>query len=366
MKRETGSTWWPSSLFGRIALILLVGVLAAYAASFTLVFYERSQSTLSMMLRYLSKDIASGVAVLERVAPAERPEWLAKLERRNYRYELTGAHASSVASSASPGNSALVNQVLASLRTELEGRYVLSPSIESGSSDFAIHLTLGDGTPLAIHLAPNGMPLPFWIWWMVGLQLVVLLGCAAWAVRLATRPLTDLAVAADRLRLEGSPAMEPHGPVEVQRAAIAFNAMQVRIQQHIAERIQMLAAISHDLQTPITRMRLRAELMEESKSALRAKLLGDLDSMQSLVEEGIAYARGRHAVNESERSVDVQALLESIVYDYTDAGRSIAFAGTIEQPILTRPVALKRIVINLIGKFQSVVDQIDDNPLEGD
>jgi signal transduction histidine kinase len=166
-------------------------------------------------------------------------------------------------------------------------------------------------------------------------------------VRLATRPLAQLAQAADALGpdLKGQPLPED-GPSEVARAAAAFNAMQRRIADHLDERMRILAAISHDLQTPITRMRLRADLLDNA--ALRDKLHGDLNAMQELVEEGIDCARSAGGATEAARATDLHALLDSLVCDYRDAGQSVRFDGRLERPITTRPHTLRRIVTNLV------------------
>jgi signal transduction histidine kinase len=135
--------------------------------------------------------------------------------------------------------------------------------------------------------------------------------------------------------------------VEVAQAAKAFNAMQRRIADYLAERVQILAAISHDLQTPITRMRLRAELLDNDTA--REKFQGDLNAMQELVEEGIAYARSAQGSTEAACSTDLYALLDSLVCDYADAGQRVGLAGTIETPITTRPKTLKRVIMNLVN-----------------
>ena len=110
------------------------------------------------------------------------------------------------------------------------------------------------------------------------------------AVKLATQPLARLEHAANSLGsdLRGEPLPED-GPKEVARTAAALNAMQRRIAEQVAERIQILAAISHDLQTPITRMRLRADFLGDSDA--KEKLQGDLQEMQTLVKQGLALAR---------------------------------------------------------------------------
>ena len=110
------------------------------------------------------------------------------------------------------------------------------------------------------------------------------------AVKLATQPLARLERAANGLGsdLRGEPLPED-GPKEVARTAAALNAMQRRIAEQVAERIHILAAISHDLQTPITRMRLRADFLGDSDA--KEKLQGDLQEMQTLVKQGLALAR---------------------------------------------------------------------------
>jgi len=201
------------------------------------------------------------------------------------------------------------------------------------------------------------MPMPNWVMWVLVLQLAVLAVCAWFAVRLVTRPLARLAKAADELGpdLKGRELAE-EGPTEVAQAARAFNAMQRRIAGYMAERVEILAAISHDLQTPITRMRLRTEMMDNEKDQL--KFRQDLDAMHALVREGVTYAKTLHGATEPPCRVDADALLESMVADYEDSGQQVLLEGRIGEPIVTRPNALRRIIVNLVDnalKFGSEV-----------
>src|SRR5262249_30716530 len=148
-----------------------------------------------------------------------------------------------------------------------------------GSLQLALHLRLKDGTKLTVEVMPPSLMISTWVIAALALQLF-LLGVFTWlAVRIATKPLAQLAAAADALGgdLKG-PALPENGPLEVAHASVAFNAMQRRIADHLAERTQILAAISHDLQSPITRMRLRAELIDDA--ALKQRFLRDLSAMQ--------------------------------------------------------------------------------------
>jgi len=172
-----------------------------------------------------------------------------------------------------------------------------------------------------------------------------------------TRPLAQLANAADGLGpdLKG-PALDEGGPTEVARAVRAFNAMQKRIAGYMADRVEILAAISHDLQTPITRLRLRTEMMDDHDA--QGRFRQDLDAMQALVREGLTYARTLHGTIEPALRVDADALLESLVADYADAGEQVQLEGGVGEAIVTRPHALRRILVNLIDnglKFGSDV-----------
>jgi len=191
------------------------------------------------------------------------------------------------------------------------------------------------------------VPMSPWFGALMAAQLAVFALCCWLAVRLATRPLEQLALAADALGPDMQGAHLPEsGPSEVARAARAFNAMQQRIAGYMTERIQILASISHDLQTPITRMRLRVDMMDDE--AQQAKLRQDLQAMEQLVKEGVAYARTLHGTAEAATRIDPDALLDSMVHDYTDAGQDVTLHGAVGHPMELRPQALRRVLGNLI------------------
>lgn len=334
---------WPRSLFGRLTVILVAALVLAHGLSFSLILYQQAQASRMSMLYALGSDVASSVAILERVPAAERPLWLHRLERRNYRF-LLGPMAP-----AAPLRIALADEVLAAVRGALSPSYAVSVTAapDARQRRLDIRLRLRDGSPLTIALTPLPMPLAAWLVPVFVIQLVVLILFMGAAVRLATRPLAQLARAADHLGpAMTAPALPEDGPLEVAKAAAAFNAMQRRIAAFLAERMQILAAVSHDLQTPITRMRLRADLLDDS--AQRDKMLGDLSAMQMLVEEGLAYARDAQGLTEAPCRTNLDALLASLVYDYTDGGQQVRLSGQLELSLDTRPHALRRIVTNLV------------------
>ena len=175
----------------------------------------------------------------------------------------------------------------------------------------------------------------------VALSLIVIV-----MVRRITRPMAELAAAAERLgRGEALPAMDESGPLDVRQTTRAFNRMHDRLQRFVQDRTRMLAAISHDLRTPITSLRLRAEFIEDEET--RAKILETLDEMQRMTEATLAFAR-EEAATEETRIVDLAALVESVCADLGDMGQDVTFTGPDRVPYPCRPVSLKRALRNLI------------------
>jgi len=194
------------------------------------------------------------------------------------------------------------------------------------------------------HAHVAGVPTRFWM--HLGLTLTVVIGVALIAVRLVTRPIQRLAEAADAFGHDlDSPPLEESGPAETRRAAEAFNRMQERLRRLIAERGRALAAVSHDLRTPLTRMRLRAELVDDE--ALRAQINADIDDMQAMVESTLDYMRGLRE-NEAPQSIDMKALLQSLVSDEQALGHPVTMTDSVVAPYVGRLSTLKRALGNLI------------------
>jgi signal transduction histidine kinase len=192
------------------------------------------------------------------------------------------------------------------------------------------------------HLA--GLPSGFWL--HLALTFITVIAVSLIAVRLVTRPIKQLAEAADAFGHDlDAPPLAETGPTETRRAAEAFNGMQARLKRLIAERSRALAAVSHDLRTPLTRLRLRAELVDDE--TLRAQINADIDDMQAMVEATLDYLRGL-GDSEAVQSIDIEALLHSLVADEQALGRAVDFVGGKVKPYPGRVSALKRALANLI------------------
>lgn len=193
---------------------------------------------------------------------------------------------------------------------------------------------------------PRGQPLVFDPLYLNVLWIAAA-GMAFWVARIAARPLLALSRAATDLGgdLTRSP-LPLTGPTELRNAAGAFNAMQVQLQRQMAERTHMLAAITHDLQTPVTRLRLRLEKVDDPE--LRERLLGDLGAMQTLIREGLDLARStEHA--EDRMTLDLQSLVDSLVDDAADAGQAVSGNGRCDGlDVSVQPEAMRRVLSNLI------------------
>lgn len=171
--------------------------------------------------------------------------------------------------------------------------------------------------------------------------------CSVLIMRSANKPLARMAKAAERLgRDVNAPPMSADGPREVREAANAFNEMQTRLRRFIQDRTHMLAAISHDLRTPITRMKLRAEFVDDDEQ--REKMLADLDEMEAMISATLSFARDDVA-HETVSDLDLAALVESLCEDMRETGGDVTYEGCEELSFKGRPVALKRAMTNLIG-----------------
>jgi signal transduction histidine kinase len=228
---------------------------------------------------------------------------------------------------------------------------------------------------MAAGLAHPGMMgagvLPLRFLWHLALTLTVVIGVALIAVRWVTRPLQQMAVAANAFAHDlDAAALDVTGPAEVRRAAEAFNFMQARLRQLVVERGRALAAVSHDLRTPLTRMRLRTELIADP--ALADKLNADIDTMRSMVDGVLAYLRGLEDA-EPLQSINMEALLHSIVDDERSLGRRVevlerAHGGAAPAPYAGKLSILRRAIANLLDNAvahgATVTVRLEDSPAE--
>ncbi|SNS89017.1 MULTISPECIES: ATP-binding protein [unclassified Azospirillum] len=208
---------------------------------------------------------------------------------------------------------------------------------------------LKDGTWMRFHApvtATDALREPGFLASLAGSAAVAIL-LSAWVLGFTTRPLRRFAAAANRLGVDmNAPSLDEAGPREVRLAAAAFNKMQRRLRAFVEDRTRMLAAVSHDLRTPLTRMRLRAEFIDDD--SVREKMLDDLAEMEAMIGSTLAFARDE-AAQEDIQPLELNAMLERLVEDMRDGGKPASVTPSpFAVPIMGRRMALRRAIANLL------------------
>ncbi|MEJ1356509.1 MAG: ATP-binding protein [Candidatus Sedimenticola sp. (ex Thyasira tokunagai)] len=361
----------PRSLFGRLVLILTLGLILTQVLGTALTFRDRHRILRDNIGLQLIQRIASVVNLVEGMPPQQHHKIITALDSRSLRITLTQEPlpAEEGAESARPLKMMLGRELERSTTLDVttiplseypnhqpppwmkhspaQGR-MMQRWMPRRMLGFQAQVQLSTGEWLTFR-----RPLPeeslIWPVKLLGYLLILLISVAALsllAVRLATRPLNTLAEAADHLGKDiQHPPLDESGPLEVRKAAQAFNTMQGRLQRYIEDKSQILAAISHDLKTPITRLRLRTEMLNDE--ALKKKFSGDLDAMEEMVIATLDFMRGTEN-SEKVVLVDITALLESMKSDMEEMGWQVTLKNPTAAPYNARPLALKRCLGNLI------------------
>ena len=180
----------------------------------------------------------------------------------------------------------------------------------------------------------------------LGISMLLLAPLVWWMARRLTRPIRVFAEAAERLGAnpEAEP-LAPSGPSEVRTAIHAFNDMQASLRDHIRRRTQTVAAIAHDLRTPLTRLRFRAEQVPE---AVRDRMAADIEEMDALIAQAMAYVRGE-ATPDRREILDLDALASDCAHGFSETGEAVTFDGGGELTVNADPAALRRALGNLIA-----------------
>lgn len=392
--------WLPRSLFGRLMLVLASGLLLAQLLSAVINLAERDRLLLAASGSRQAQRIADVVKLLDSLGPAERQRIVAVLSVPPMVLSLHDSPR------AAPGVAAAGRQAImfaARLRDALgDDRQVrvepsgqtLDPGRPPGAGAeprpgmmgggpammragpgmgrphpgpvFRTEVQLRDGrwARFDTEIGQSAAPLPWRLALTLGVLSIAVLVLSFVAVRWVTRPLHVLAEAAEALGRDiNRPALSEQGPLEIQQAARAFNTMQTRLSRFIEDRTRILAAMSHDLKTPITRMRLRADLLDDEE--LRRRFEADLKEMESMVTHSLEFMRGLGG-NEQRQPVDVMALLESLQSDNEAMGRTMRVDGQARAPYPAVVSLLRRCLGNLIDNAalygNSVTVKVEDTP----
>lgn len=346
------------SMHGRIFLLLMLGVVVSATATLLLVRRQHFEILHHTQAQHQADQISHLVETLDAATPQQREELLHSILSMGLRGRLGGTK-ETLPDTDKTLQSALIER-LGTARDLQAGRPSTctardEPDSLSHHPNFAvsmncqrISLTLSDGTPLQLLIpAPLHPQLPDQPPWNALLLFAACIAALAWLVaRTATRPLQQLADAADRLDLASAhQPLSENGSSEMRRAIRAFNRMQQRIRDDLRERTGMLAAITHDLQTPLTRLRLRLEKVSDTE--LREKLVNDMTAMQQMLQDGLELARSLDA-SESVQRLDLDSLLDSLCSDAVEAGQDVNYRQHTSVQVEARPMTLRRALANLL------------------
>lgn len=380
----------PKSLFGRLVVVLLTGLVIAQFLSAYLLLHDRGQ-TLYQAIQESMITRTSAIARLLNTTTADARESL---------LPLFSSPELSISLSENPFEMSAMDD-----DSQIAATFLTTKLVESLPAGTKIHVSI-DGSmmfprrqqmhhrrmmqggfgppPWARNIGPHamarfvliqielsdkswviferGIPENTFIWpikilIVLGILLLSVVLISLFAVKIITNPLQKLRQAAEGLgkNIQQKP-LEESGPQEVKETAIAFNLMQQRLKSYIEDKAQILAAVSHDLKTPLTRLRLRSDLLDDEE--LKDKMQNDLNDMEKMVSTTLEFMRGSESKEEIQQ-IDMVALLESIQDDFNDTGKTVKFKSEQIDSFSGKPLALKRCIINLVENGIRYGEKVD-------
>src|SRR5215472_6186762 len=373
---------WPQSLFGRLLAASVAAVLLAQAVALVLIAQERERFVMQGSVREWTRRITETTLMLAPLPAAQRAAALAQQLASSP--AMHGPHMVHLPPGAQPAPShAFVRLPLLSdfvstlheqLRTALGPNYgieigptpeppppaiTLPPpfyemhglALHPGSAqryDVTVRFPDGDAVTYRLARLPGGAPLPRNLFINLTLLVLLLVIVLYVTARSITRPLSELARAADSVGRDVRPVpqLAERGARELRNAAHAFNTMQDRLHRYLDSRTRVLAAMSHDLKTPLTRLRLQVETLDNPP--MQARIGRELDEMESMVREALALFRGLDD-GEPPTAIDIDELAAQIRDEFADMGETVTISGHALRPFTGKPQALKRCLTNLIA-----------------
>ncbi len=375
---------WPQSLFGRLIAASVLAVLLSQAAALVLIAQEREHFVLQSSVREWTRRIAETALMLEPLGAAERATAIAQLSApRGSRHFHAPAPDEPLRAPRGPMDPprayvrvplltdferTLKEQLQAALGTGFEvsvertpdpnrpaitlpvpfyeARELAADQASAQRYDVTVRFADGDTALFRVVRMPGGALLPRNLLVNLLLLLAILVIALYAAARNITRPLSALARAADSVGREARPQRLPErGARELRRAARAFNTMQDRLYRYLDSRSRVLAAMSHDLKTPLTRLRLQVETIDDP--ALQDRMIKELSEMEDMVREALALFRGLDD-GEPAAPLDINELLAGLRQRFAEAGASVSVSGRALAPFTGKAQALKRCLTNLL------------------
>lgn len=334
------------SLSWRVVCVLIVGIVVIQIASFSIVVRYKEDDIRSKMLSFMAADVELAHRILRPLRAEARADWLRRLNRGFYTMSL--APRSEELAEVERGRFPPLDSVAKAVAARVDTSPVRWIWVEHGGRSKPILVVpLDEQQSLRVDAEDPIPPPPAWTLAAYMAVLLIVASILSWiAMNQVLLPLHKLSESAYRLgqNFEASP-IEERGPSEVRMTARALNAMRERLRRQMEDRTEILAAISHDLQTPITRLRLLAELIDEK--SLRRTLVLNLDEMSQLISEGLEYAKSGQLQMERV-PIDLNALVRSIAAEMCDGGKQVTVEGEIGRRYVGAFHGIRRALQNLV------------------
>lgn len=346
---------WPRSLAARTALVLLVGLVVVQGAGLAIHALDRIDVQRLAQARDVAVRVIGTYRTVMLTTPDRRETVLAELHRApGLTAEISAAPPGADLPDAVPFGQRLlrVNLNLVPLMGVPRWRELRILSQENRHL-VVVGMHLPDGAWLNQSVQvepPRAWHSPTFLAAFL-LMTVTAAGLTLWTVRRLTAPVRTLAAAAEALgRDVNAPPLPEDGPSEVAVAATAFNTMAARIRRFVEDRTELLTAIGHDLRTPITRLKLRAEFVEDDEQ--RGKMLADLEELEAMVSATLAFGRDARTT-EPVVPLDLAELLRTLLDEAGDAWpdrlQNLAYEGPPHLTVHARPLSVKRALANLVS-----------------
>jgi signal transduction histidine kinase len=341
----------PRSLVSRVAVLMALALLAIQVISISLYLRDQANAATTVFAEFNAERIVHLVETLDSLTRSQRDSLLPAVNSPTLITRLTE---SGPELDAIPGSGELDLLLAKGLDRPLaitdvpRGDSSLTPDPFESQRKRAYWIRLQDGQWVHF-ISPSQLPSLGWIVHMsalLGLVSLLLIAFVAWAVHRLTQPIRSFAAAAEKLGAEtDAPDIELESQ-ELEQAGLAFNNMARRLQRYVSDRTHMLAAISHDLRTSLTRLRLRTQFIDDPEQASKAEQ--DIEEMEAMLESTLAFARD-DAANEALSPVDIATMVHTLCDDLADQGHEVSFKGPTSLEWTCRPVSLGRAISNLLN-----------------
>ena len=345
----------PAGFRGQVAGILLLGLALSQVMAALLYMELLPQWQRVLRPELAVTKVAMVVQLLESVRPADRERFARVWSDPDFQISYQETHEFTAGSGASDPE--LTMQISGKLTKALDQVHVEAAPTRAQPDLKRVQVLLHDGGRLEV-ITPVGLEHRIGLLEQIAIVAFLVFatgGLWAWLTWTVNTPLERFSRAAERVGLDvHAPPLPVEGPAQLKRATRAFNEMQIRLLRFLSDRTRMLGAISHDLRTPLTRLRLRIET--DRVAADKAKMLTDIESMEAMLTSTLSFIRGAEEV-EALEVLDLDSLLQTVCDLVSDLGAEVSYEGPPRCRYECKPQAMVRALTNVVSNAAKYGDR---------